>query len=137
MNVYRGLGFGELFEDWAARSGKPFYVSEYGADAWNANIGAVDTESQAEAVWALTQLIWDNGSAHTADGTCAGGTVFEWADEWWKDAEGSASAHDVGGIAPGGGPHPDQTFNEEWWGIVDIDRTPRPAYDELARVFGR
>ncbi|MGK3967092.1 hypothetical protein WMF38_23325 [Sorangium sp. So ce118] len=97
----------------------------------------MDTERQAEAVRTLTQLIWDKGSAHTVDGTCAGGTVFEWADAWWKDAEGSASAHDVVGIAPGGGPHPDQTFNEAWWGSVDIGRTPRPAYDELARIFGR
>ncbi|AUX21571.1 uncharacterized protein SOCEGT47_020570 [Sorangium cellulosum] len=137
VNVYRGLGFGSLFEDWAARSSKPFYVSEYGADAWNATRGAEDLESQALAVATLTELILDNGSARSERGACAGGTVFEWADEWWKDGGGSPDAHDVGGIAPGGGPHPDQTFNEEWWGIVDIDRAPRPAYHELARIFGR
>jgi hypothetical protein len=137
LNVYRGIGFGMLFEDFAARSSKPFYLAEYGADAWNANIGSEDLESQAEAVSALTELIWQHGAAHSASGTCAGGTVFEWADEWWKDASGSRDAHDVGGIAPGGGPYPDQTFNEEWWGLVDVDRRPRPAYHALAAVYTR
>lgn len=136
VNIYRGLGFGDLFEDWAARSDKPFYVAEYGADAWNAIRGEEDVESQALAVATLTELIRDNSSARSERGTCAGGTVFEWADEWWKDSGGSPDTHDVGGIAPGGGPYPDQTFNEEWWGIVDIDRNPRPAYHELARIFG-
>jgi len=135
LNVYRGIGFGTLFSDWAARSSKPFYLSEYGADAWNALSGAEDTQSQADAVGALTELILDNASAFSTTGTCAGGTVFEWADEWWKDDSGSPDAQDIGGVAPGGGPHPDQTFNEEWWGIVDIDRNPRPAYRELERIF--
>jgi len=135
LNIYNGLSFGTRFADWAARSEKPVFIGEYGADAWNANSGAQDLAAQAEATRVLTQAIWDESSAFDPDGIVAGGTIFEWADEWWKDGGGSPDAQDIGGIAPGGGPHPDQTFNEEWWGIVDIDRNPRPAYDALAEIF--
>ena len=135
VNVYRGLDFGTLFDDWRARSAKPFLISEYGADAWNAKLPGVDTASQAMATRSLTQQIRDHGSAYSTSGSCIGGALFEWADEWWKDANGSPSVHDVGGVAPGGGPYPDMTFNEEWWGIVDIDRVPRSAYQELMKLF--
>jgi hypothetical protein len=135
LNIYRGLGFGDLFDVWETRSSKPMFLGEYGADAYNALTDMVDTASQAEATTALTQAILDHSSATDASDVCVGGAIFEWADEWWKDADGANDEHDVGGSAPGGGPHPDATFNEEWWGVVDIDRNPRPAYTALQVLY--
>ena len=138
INAYRGISFGDLFDAWRARSDKPMLVSEYGADAYNANLPGYDPESQALAAAALTREILALATAPaTNDGGARvlGGTIFEWADEWWKDSAGSPNAQEVGGVAPGGGPYPDQTFNEEWWGLVDIQRAPRPAYESLRGVF--
>lgn len=135
VNVYSGITFGDRFTKWASTSNKPMFLAEYGADAFNATTGAYDPQSQAEATEALTREITDNCSDTHPNGVALGGTLFEWADEWWK-ATGSIDEHDNGGVAPGGGPYPDSTFNEEWWGIVDIDRNPRPAYDALKSVYG-
>ncbi len=125
LNVYRGIGFGRLFEEFESRSEKPMFLAEYGADAYNSNIDSEDQPAQAEAVRTLTSLIVAESAV--AGGSCLGGIIFEWADEWHK-APGDPNAHDSGGYAPGGGPHPDGVFNEEWWGLVDIDRNPRMAY---------
>jgi hypothetical protein len=132
INAYRGIGFGDLFTTWESRSQKPMFLSEYGADAYNANLPGYDPMSQAEATAALTEELLEH-SAALADGVALGGTIFEWSDEWWK--AGNPNTQEAGGTAPGGGPYPDQTFNEEYWGIVDIDRMPRPAYDELKRLY--
>jgi hypothetical protein len=111
------------------------FLSEYGADAYNAALPGYDPDSQAQAVEALTRELLANASSRVSSGVSLGGTLFEWADEWWKDQEGSLDAQDVGGIAPGGGPFPDQVFNEEWWGIVDVGRAQRPAFEALRRVY--
>jgi len=132
VNVYRGKGFGDTFGKYASRTGKPLFLGEYGADAYNAKRKREDQEAQAEATRALTEDIVKHSSV--SGGVCLGGFVFEFADEYWKDSSGSRSVQDVGGIAPGGGPYPDYTFNEEWWGLVDIDRRPRLAFDAYARV---
>lgn len=134
INSYRGISFGDLFTSWQAVSNKPMFLAEFGADSYNANTKAYDPDSQAKATDALLREI--SAQASDSGGIALGGTIFEWADEWWKDSAGSPDVHEVGGVAPGGGPYPDQTFNEEWWGIVDIDRNPRPAYDALKTVYG-
>lgn len=132
-NIYAGLSFATLFADFAARSPKPLLVTEYGADAYNSKISREDQKAQADATRFLTNLIFDSSSATVAGGVCIGGALYSWSDEWWK--AGDANAHDIGGHAPGAGPYPDSTFNEEYWGIVDIDRKPRMAYDALREVY--
>lgn len=135
LNVYSGLSFGSTFSSWSRRTDKPMYMAEYGADAWNARTDSLDLEAQAEATQVLTLSLMDYSSVDNPEGVCLGGTIFEFADEWWKDNNGTPDVQDAGGIAPGGGPHPDNTFNEEYWGIVDIDRNPRPAYEVLKEIF--
>lgn len=137
INAYRGIDHAALFVEWEKKSSKPMIMTEYGADAWDARDGRENVEAQAEATRVLTQQLID---AYTTEsgGITSGGFIFEWADEWWKSNEKNVDQHDTSGIAPpggNGGPHPDGVFNEEWWGIVDIDRNPRPAYHALKALY--
>lgn len=133
LNIYSGLTFGDRFERWKSLSNKPMYLAEYGADAMN--IDRVDLGEHARAVAELTKEIQANLSATHQHRTAIGGSLFEWNDEWWKSPGGRLDQQDNGGFAPGGGPHPDRMFNEEWWGLVDIDRNPRPAFIELKKLW--
>ena len=133
INAYRSISFWSLFDDWSAMSDKPMFLAEFGADAYNTLIGREDQEAQARATRALIGEI-DANAAITGDGPCLGGIVFEWSDEWWK-GQGDPNVHDTTGEAPGGGPYPDDTFNEEWWGLVDIDRRPRVAYRVVQEIW--
>ncbi|CAJ1367611.1 unnamed protein product [Effrenium voratum] len=133
VNAYRGISFGDLFTSFEKATDKPLYFGEYGADAFNAKIDREDQESQAKATTQLTEEILSQSSVLNR-GPCIGGFIFEFADEWHKDNDGSPDRHDNAGTAPGGGPYPDMTFNEEWWGLVSIDRERRLAVDAFAKT---
>jgi hypothetical protein len=51
-----------------------------------------------------------------------------------RGAGTNPSTHDVGGFA-NSGVYPDGTANEEWWGIVTVDRKTRKAYDALRALY--
>ena len=114
-------------------SDKPFFVSEYGADAFDNGAGQEDQAAQAEATEALTMQIMDHYSADDPAEAGLGGTIFVLTDEWWK-ADGSPNDHDDGGFP--GAIHADGFANEEWWGLMTVDRQPRAAYDALKALYG-
>ncbi len=154
INLYRGSSFGNAFSVMSGTStGKAYFISEWGCDAYNGVTGAEDRTLQNKYIKSQWAEIAANLSA---DGkSCSGGTVFEWSDEWWK---GDSTAGNVGTIGGGGvngnsvqdtsadwqNPHgeagEDPNMNEEWWGIVGIakntnDRTLRPAYYALQQAW--
>ncbi len=143
-NVYRGASFGLLFQEFAARSGKPLFLTEFGTDALDHETCLEHEQVQSDWATALFGEIF----AHSA--IAIGGTLMEYSDEWWKAgsnlgcAAGVAtwSLHDNGGFPSA--VDPDAYKNEEWWGIVRIADngvlpdvvSPRQAYYDLQSLFG-
>lgn len=138
LNIYRGNTFGTLFEQWRAITGKPMLLGEFDTDAFRSAAhgepipGVVDETLQTQWNLAEWNHLTQNLSVNDPTKVALGGFVFEWSDEWWK-----VSPHDSqqksGFVLPGG--HPDDFANEEFFGIVDIDRGLRSAYGALAVAF--
>lgn len=136
VNIYRGLDFDHRLEQWASHMTKPLYIGEFGADAFNTTINAEDDQSQEVATRSLVTELLNNLSAVNPNHVLVGGCIFEWNDEWWKDPQTSPDIHSTHGVTePDEGPYADYVFNEEWWGLVDIDRHPRPAYHTLKELY--
>lgn len=132
VNLYPSLDLESRFVAWPTLSDKPMFVSEYGADAFNNGILQEDQASQADATETLALQIEGNLSADDPNLACLGGTIYALTDEWWK-AEGSIDQHDNGGFA--GAIHPDGFANEEWWGLMDVQRSPRLAFTALQAIY--
>ena len=137
LNIYSQPGFFQRFANWrtqATRIGikKPFLLTEYGADAYDNRAGRPDEAAQAAALRRQTMEIRNQLSARNPAFGCLGGTPFEWNDEWWK--RGNFGRQDPDGFA-NTGVAADQFANEEWWGVVDIDRKPRAAYQVLKELY--
>lgn len=139
LNVYSQPGFFNRFVNWRVlglRSGikKPFFMSEYGTDAFDQKTGRPNEAGQAEALRRQTAEIRAQLSSRNPGLPCLGGTPFEWNDEWWK--HGNPGAQDSGGFA-NPGVAVDEFANEEWWGIVDVERRPRMAYQVLKELYAQ
>lgn len=138
VNIYRGLDFDHRLEQWADHMTKPLYIGEFGADAFNTTINAEDDASQEVATRSLITELLNNLSACNPNHVLIGGCIFEWNDEWWKDSKSAPDVHSTAGVTePDEGPYSDYVFNEEWWGILDIDRNPRPAYQTLKELYSK
>jgi hypothetical protein len=145
LNIYRGDNFGSLFSEWASISNKPMFLSEFGADSylstvWYPVVGYEDKTSQANYLRAQWTDIVSELSYFDPAKVCLGGTVFEYNDEWWKvlaQDGGSPNVQDNGGFETSWNTtaQPDGFANEEYFGIVTIDRTFKEAYTVLQQAF--
>lgn len=117
IQSYRGESFGSFFLEYHAVSGRPLVLTEFGVDAFDHRAGRPYADEGAYVAVVVTTL-WREIAAN--DATCAGACVFEYADEWWKAAQGSASEHDAGGVPLDS--LPDGYANEEWWGLYAVER---------------
>lgn len=103
---------------------KPLLISEFGANTIEAG-----DEGQA-------RLLRDSWHGLLQSGA-AGGIVFEFADEWWKNYNNPARPGDWWTRVPA----PDDELRqdqdpEETYGLVRADRTPKPALSVVADMFG-
>jgi hypothetical protein len=137
LNIYRTSSFGTLFSQWRSITGKPMFLAEFGADACRTSgSGATATcqrDEAAQAAWnlGLWNELFRRLSARDPAEPVLGGTLFEWNDEWWKVEP--FDRQDPGGWASAA--FPDLVGNEDWSGIVDIDRAPRATYTTMTTAF--
>jgi hypothetical protein len=133
LNVYRWDNPGPIFEQWAALSTKPVYLSEAGADSYmSISKGkykkGVNEEAQADALKNILDASYTNKSIGS------GLAIYSFTDGWWKAGENNIQ--NPGGWAPNSSGVPyDGTPNEEYWGIVDINRTKKMAFDVVKQKF--
>lgn len=125
LNIYRGDNPGTLFSDFAARSEKPMFLGETGSDSYP------DANAPVQAIPLIWNSVYSNITT-SAGGICIGACFFEWTDEWWKS--GNNNNQDTGGFVNGGAPY-DGFSNEEYWGVLDVNHNPKPAYSALKKAF--
>ncbi len=133
MNVYRWDDPETIFEEWAAISTKPMYLSEAGGDSYmtitkDGYEEGINERAQADA----TRNILDD--VYRYKEINSGLTLFQFTDGLWK--AGNPDTQDPGGWAPNSSGVPyDGTPNEEYWGIVDIDRNKKEAFSVVKEKF--
>ena len=133
MNVYRWDAPASIFKEWELISEKPMYLSETGGDSYMkiAKAGYEQGENekaQADAIQRILKDVFDYQNI------CSGVTVFSFTDGWWK--AGNNDVQDVGGYAPNSSGVPyDGAPNEEYWGIVNIEREKKLAYSVLQETY--
>ena len=133
VNVYRWDQPGSLIEEWEKRSDLPLYFSEAGADSFMAAekdsySAGVNEDAQADATAVILDQIFARKDLIN------GVTLFSFTDGWWK--AGNPDQQDQGGWAPfsTGVPY-DGAPNEEYWGIVDIDRKKKKAFEVVKAKY--
>jgi len=133
MNIYRWDNPGDVYSQWKTLSDKPMYLSEAGGDSYMSITKAgyeqgVNQQAQANANAKILDIVLRNKEIGS------GVTMFSFTDGWWK--AGNPDQQDKGGWAPNstGVPY-DGAPNEEYWGIVNIDREKKLAFDVIKNKY--
>lgn len=117
-NVYRGdYGFGSYWQQISEVTGKPAFITEYGAPAYSGpgltKEEAIDAQADYhKGNW--LDILYNSAGYEDGEGNAIGGIAFEWLDEWWKNYE--PAIHDT--KADVVGPFPGGYYYEEWFGIL-------------------
>ena len=133
MNVYRWDDPETIYQEWAEVSDKPMYLSEAGGDSYmtitkDGYEEGVNEKAQADANRNILDDVFRNKEIGS------GVTLFQFTDGWWK--AGNPETQDPGGWAPNSSGVPyDGTPNEEYWGIVDIDRNKKATFSVVKDKF--
>ncbi len=132
VNVYRWDKPETLIKEWVTKINKPLYFAEVGSDSYmtvaqNGYDEGINEKAQSDANTIIIKSIMSNENN-------MGLFLFQFADGLWK--AGWPNRQDIGGWAPNSGGVPyDGTANEEFFGIVDIDRNKKQSFDALKEAF--
>ena len=133
MNVYRWDDPSTIFKQWKEVSSKPMYLSEAGGDSYmtitrDSYEEGYNEKAQADANRNILDAVFK------ANEICSGVAMFSFTDGWWK--AGNNETQDPGGWAPNSSGVPyDGSPNEEYWGIVDIDRNKKMTFEIIKNYY--
>ena len=133
LNVYRWDDPSTIFSEWKNLSSKPMYLSEAGSDSYMTidKLGYLKGENQLAQADANSKIL---NSVFKNSNIVSGVLIFQFIDGLWK--AGNPEKQDIGGWAPNsiGVPY-DGAPNEEYWGILDIDRNKKKTFEIIKEKF--
>lgn len=133
LNVYRWDQPQSVFKEWQTVSDKPVYLSEAGADSYMkiSKAGFKQGENQRAQAVANAKII---DAVLDRSDVASGIFIFSFTDGLWK--AGNPNEQDIGGWAPNSSGVPyDGAPNEEYWGIVDINRNKKETFEIIKERF--
>lgn len=133
LNVYRWDQPQSVFKEWQTVSDKPVYLSEAGADSYMkiSKAGFKQGENQRAQAVANAKII---DAVFDRSDVASGIFIFSFTDGLWK--AGNPNEQDIGGWAPNSSGVPyDGAPNEEYWGIVDINRNKKETFEVIKERF--
>jgi hypothetical protein len=118
-------GFGSYIEHTLQpiAAAKPLLITEFG-------VNALEAGDTAQARWLKTS--WEG----LVRARAAGGVVFEFADEWWKNYDNPRRSGNWWDRVPD--PDDEKRHDldpEEYYGLFTADRRPRPAAAAVKAMF--